>query len=317
MDILTSIGSHLDPFELQANAVASQGNDILFLNMYEEDYKYTEALENLNALLFSFSNSECELGFFSLENWNNGTEGFIGDMWFNFVEFIKKIVRTIRTLISHFLQGMSFKLHYLEDMSIKLRGSNNFNILNFENTKMLAYSKSDFEDILNALDILKRTLDSLFNKQDFDLDSIMDFRKYGIVFNKGVVVRDIGNGKSSTEFSFGYDQDGTKTLYKLGWNMSAVSPLLNRLIDTVKYDIKKDFEYVKFQSAMDKLIRNRDQETKRNYEEIVRLTNIAKSMSSMVAYNTKITWKLVKQMIGMLKALEEPIKEPRKSEVYD
>lgn len=316
MDILTPIGSQLDPFELQANVIAAKGNDILFLNIYEEDYKYTEALEDLNNLLFTLSNDECDLGFFSLENWDNGTEGFIGDMWFNFVEFIKKIVRTIRTIISHFLQGMSFKLHYLEDMSTKLRGSSNLNIANFENTKMLAYSKSDFEDILRALDILKRTLNSLFTKQDFDLDSIMDFRKYGIVFNKGAIVKDIGNGKTSTEFSFGYDQDGTKSLYKLGWNMSAISPLLDRLIETVKYDIKKDFEYVNFQSAMDKLIRNKDQETKRDYNEITRLTNIAKSMAAMVSYNTKITWKLVKQMTDMLKALEAPIKEPRNGDIY-
>ena len=316
MDILESIGSQLDPHELEANEIASKGSDLVFLNIYEHDYRFYEAMEDLKGLLSSLTEKEFSVNYFSLENWDNGMEGLIGDAWFNLVEFIKKVVRTIKTAISHFIQGMGFKLRYLEDMRIKLRGGTQFNILNFDNTKMLAYSKSDYEELFRALDILKRTLDSLFNKQDFDLDGIMEFRQYGIVFNQGAIVRDMGNGQRSSEFSFGIKQVGDKALNQLGWSMSSLTPMLDRLVEVVRFDMKKDFDYIRFQGAMDKLIRNKTNEQKRDYEEIRRLTNIAKSMAAMVSYNTNITWKMTRQMIGMLKALEAPVKKVRDDEVY-
>lgn len=317
MDILTSIGSQLDPLELQTNAIASKGAEHIFFNMYEHDYRYTEALEELTSLCSSLSDQELSINYFSLENWEDGMEGLIGDAWFNFVEFVKKVVRTIKTAITHFFQGMGFKLRYLEDMRIKLRNtSNQFNIVNFENATMLAFTKSDYEDAFRALDLLRRTLDTLFNKQDFDLDGIMEFRQYGIVFNRGAVVKDLGNGQSSSEFSFGFKQEAGKTLDRLGWNLSTLVPMLDRLVEVLKYDLKKDFEYIRFQSAMNKLIRTKDQEVKKDYEEIRRLTNITKSMASMVSYNTSLTWKLTRQMIGMLRALEAPVKEVRDGDVH-
>ena len=317
MDILTSIGSQFDPMELQINSVASKGAPDIFFNIYEHDYRYTEAMEDLFSLCFSLTENEFSTNYFSLENWENGMEGLIGDAWFNFVEFVKKIVKTIKTAITHFLQGMGFKLRYLEDMRIKLRNSSNkFNILNFENTTILAFSKSEYEDSFRALDLLRRTLDTLFNKQDFDLDGIMEFRQYGIVFNRGAIVKDIGNGQSSSEFSFGFKQEAGKTLDRLGWNMSTLVPMLDRLVEVLKYDLKKDFEYIRFQGAMNKLVRTKEHEAKKDYEEIRRLTNITKSMASMVSYNTNLTWKLTRQMIGMLKALEEPVKEIRNGDVH-
>ena len=317
MDILSSIGSQLDPLELQVNEIAAKGNDLVFFNIYEHDYRYSEAMEELNVLLSSLTEEELSCNYFSLENWEGGMEGLIGDAWFNFVEFIKKVVRTIKTAISHFIQGMGFKLKYLENMRIKLRGDlNSFNIMNFESTKMLAYTKADYEELFRALDLLRRTLDTLFNKQDFDLDGIMDFRQYGIVFNNGAIVRDLGNGQKSSEFTFDINQVGNKDLSQLGWNTSTLIPMLDRLVEVLRYDMKKDFDYIRFQGAMDKLIRNKTNEKKRDYEEIRRLTNIARSMAAMVSYNTNITWKMVRQMIGMLKALEAPVKKIRDDEVY-
>ena len=316
MDILSSIGSQLDPLELQVNEVAAKNPDHVFLNIFEYDYRYSEALEELNTLLTSNTEQDFSYNYFSLENWDGGMEGLIGDAWFNFVEFIKKVVRTIKTAISHFIQGMGFKLKYLEDMRIKLRSGKEFNILEFESTKMMAYTKADYESLFRALDLLRRTLDTLFNKQDFDLDGIMDFRQYGIVFNNGAIVRDLGNDQKSSEFSFGYKQVGNKDLGQLGWNMSSIVTMLDKLVEVLRYDMKKDFDYIRFQSAMDKLIRDKTNEKKRDYEEIRRLTNIAKSMAAMVAYNTNITWKMTRQMTGMLKALEAPVKKPREDEVY-
>ena len=316
MDILTAIGSQMDPLELQSNAVASKGDNQLFLDIYEQDYLYSEAIEELHDLMSTLTNEESSLNFFAMERWDNGMEGIIGDAWFNFVEFVKKVVRTIKTAITHFMQGMGFKLRYLEDMRIKLRGSGRFNIANFENATMMAYSKNDYEEIFRALALLRRTLDTLFNKQDFDLDGIMDFRQYGIVFVQGAVVKGLGADNHSSEFSFGFKQDSTKSLYKLGWNFSNVGPALDRLVEVLRYDLKKDFEYIRFQSAMDKLIRSKGNEKTKDYEEIRRLTNITKSMAAMVSYNTNLTWKITRQMISMLKALEEPVKEVRTDEVY-
>lgn len=316
MNILGVIGEHLDPIEAKVNAIASKGTDAVFLEIYEHDYRFSEAIEELNSLLPELSLSETNINFFSLENWDNGIEGLIGDMWFNFVEFVKKVVRTIKTAISHFLQGTRFRLNYFEDMRIKLRGNINFNILNFESTTTLAYSKTDFEEILRALDILRRTLNTLFNKQDFDLDGIMEFRQYGIVFNKGAVVKDLGTGQRSSQFDLGFNQVAGKSLDRLGWNMSALVPMLDRLVEVVKYDLKKDYEFIRFQSAMDKLIRTKEQEAKRDYDEIHRLTNITKSMAAMVSYNATTTWKLTRQMVTMLKALEAPIKQARSENVY-
>ncbi len=316
MNILDSIGSQLDPVDIQINEIVSKGSDALFLQMYEHEYRFFEAIEELDSLMPEFTRRETELNFFSLENWDNGAEGLVGDMWFNFVQFIKKVVRTIKTAVTHFLTGMGFRLRYFEDMRIKLRGNNNFNVANFESTTTLAYSKSDYEDLFRALDCLRRTLNSLFGKQDFDLDGIMDFRQYGIVFVNGAIVKDLGNGKRSSEFDLGFDRDASKPLYKLGWNMSALMPMLDRLVEAIKYDTKKDYDYIRFQSAMDRLVRTKEQEARKDYNEIHRLTNIAKSMASMIAYNTRTTWKMSSQMSVMLKALEVPVKTTRTDVVY-
>lgn len=316
MNILGIIGDQLDPIEAKVNSVAAKGDEAIFLEIYEHDYRFSEAIEELNNLLPELSTTEININYFSLENWDNGVEGLIGDMWFNFVEFVKKVIRTIKTAIAHFIQGTRFRLNYFEDMRIKLRASNNFNILNFENTTTLAFSKTDFEEVLRALDILRRTLNSLFNKQDFDLDGIMEFRQYGIVFNRGAIVKDLGSGQKSSQFDLGFNQVAGKTLDRLGWNMSALVPMLDRLVEVVKYDLKKDYEYIRFQGAMDKLIRTKEHEAKRDYEEIHRLTNITKSMAAMVSYNASMTWKLTRQMVTMLKALEAPVKQARSENVY-
>ena len=316
MNILDTIGSQLDPTDMQINKVAAEGMNSMFLQMYEHEYRFFEAIEELNSFMPEFTKRESDLNFFSLENWDNGMEGVIGDMWFNFVQFIKKVIRAIKTAVEHFFKGIGFRLRYFEDMRIKLRGNNNFNIGNFESTTTMAYSKSDYEDLFRALDCLRRTLNSLFSKQDFDLDGIMDFRQYGIVFVNGAVVKDLENGRRSSEFDLGFKRDATKPLYRLGWNMSAIMPMLDRLVETIKYDMKKDFEYIRFQSAMDRLVRTKEQEARKDYNEIHRLTNITKSMAAMIAYNTSTTWKMSSQMAVMLKALEAPMPAARSSEVY-
>lgn len=316
MDLLYTLGESLNPLELKANEIASKGDTDLFLAIFEHDYKFAEDIENLKNYINELDETNIYFGYFSLENWNNGTEGLISDAWFNFVQFVKKVVRTIRTALNHFFSGMTLRLRYMEKMKINLHTVQTFNIDEFSSTITPAYSRNDFIDLFGGLESVRRTLNSLFLKQDFDIDGIMEFHKYGITFVNGAIVRDLGNNSKSSIFDLGFKQDASKEITKLGWSFNAIPEALSRLIEFVKYDLQKDFEYVKFQSAMDKLIRNHEKSAKTDWDEIRRLTNIAKTISAMVSYNATTVWKMSKQMVTMLKALEKPIPEQRSSEVF-
>ena len=316
MDLLSVLGDHMSPIELESNKIAAKGDQDLFFAILENDYKFSEAIEELKSLSSNMNEDEISFGYFSLENWESGVEGLIGDAWFNFVQFVKKVVRTIRTALNHFFSGMTLRLRYMEKMKIKLLNVRDLNVEAFEHSTTPAYSKNDFIDLFRGLEIVRRTLNSLFMKQDFDLDGIMEFRQYGITFVNGAVHRDLGDNTRSSIFDLGYKQDATKELFKLGWNFSALPGALDKLIEFTKYDLQKDFDFIKFQSAMDKLIRSKEKEAKTDWDEIRRLTNIAKTVSSMVSYNANTIWKMSRQMVTMLKALEEPIPEARSSDVY-
>ena len=316
MDLLSTLGSSFNEYELKANEIAAKGDQDLFLSILEQDYKFSEAIEELKNCLFETNDFNTNIGYFSLENWENGTEGLIGDAWFNFVQFVKKVVRTIRTALNHFFSGMTLRLKYMESMKVKLHNVRELNIMEFSGTITPAYTKNDFIDLFRGLESVRRTLNSLFMKQDFDIDGIMEFRNYGITFVNGAINKDIGNDMKSTVFDLGYKQDASKEIGKLGWTIDAIPGVLDRLIEFVKYDLSKDYDYVKFQSAMDRLIRNHENSAKTDWDEIRRLTNIAKTISAMVSYNATTVWKMSKQMVTMLKALEKPIPEQRSSEVF-
>lgn len=313
---LSILGEQYTPYELNANAIAAKGPQNLFFEICDHDYKFSEAMEDLKNLLSDFDENCENAEYFSLENWSNGIENIIGDAWFNLVQFIKRLVRTIRTAINHFLSGMTMRLIYLEKMKVKLHTVQDLNISAMEHTITPAYTRNDFIELFKGLEAIRRTLTNLFMKQDFDLDGIMDFRQYGITFVNGAINKNYGNDVRSSVFDLGFKQDASKEAAKLGWNISSIPFALEKLIEYVKYDIQKDYDYIKFQAAMDRLIRTKEKDAKKDFDEIKRLTNVAKSMASMVAYSANTTWKMSKQMVTMLKALESPPKEQRSGNVY-
>ena len=312
MDLLTSIGSVMDPKDLKFNQLAARGEDIVSLEVSNSDYFLFDSLNELS--LYFQEEFMPETNFFSLENWDNGLEGMLSDAWFKFVQFVKRIVRTIKTAITHFITGVSRRLRYFKEMKVEIRGK----ALNWEafyELKTMAYTYRDFEELIRALNIVKKTLNTMFGKQDFDLDSIMDFREWGITFVNGAVYKN-EREESDHKFDLGYTRVGNKTMYELGWRDTNLTDVVDKFCDILEYDIKKDYDYVRFQSAMDTLIRDTENSKSTNgkYEEIRRLHNIVLSVSKMVQYCISTTWNMGSQLELMLRALQKPSENLKRSD---
>lgn len=270
-----------------------------------------EALTSLNV------NSHIEQ-LLCTESWSNGYEGFIQNAWFNFTQFIKKIIRYVKTMLDHFLSGVNRKKRYLESKKIDIiRGAT----VNWDNLKRPVegiYFKKDAFDFINTLCMaIQSFLTKVFNNPNIDLDSLSDFKKWNITFSNGTLLY---NGMTGSLLSF-FFQDTTlfnkqtESLERKKYDKNSILYSIDFLINILEYSNKKDYLFITFRSAMERLIHTASStEDKRNIE---KYKNSAKSIASLIAFMTEAIIRSANQMIKIIGVLETPESVRRSSSVSE
>ena len=314
MDFLTTLGSSLTPDQMKVNTDLANGKSIWF-DMMEADYQYTIECDILTSYLEEMNDATEIVNFFSLENYEEGLEGFISDTWFKFVQFVKKVVAHVKVMFNHFWTGINRKEAYLKDMKVKLRGSGNFNWLAMRDTELVGYNPERFGIVLKVCDKIQEVLEKVFKDSEFSLDDIRDFTSYGIEFENGLIKKDGVKSEytyDAKKFNLGLDPNADKSLGLLGWTEELTLKCLDDLLGHLKFHNQKDYLFIKFQYATEALIRQKENDTTSTREQINRLRNTIQTTTSMMLYITKLINTCTDQMVRMCRALEkEEIEEPR------
>lgn len=317
MDLYTVLGASLSQEDLQTNLIASKGEDKSILAIYESFTDYEHAKQELLDALENFDSSYTE-SYFSLENWETGFEGVIGDLWFKFVQFIKRIVAHLGVMWDHFVNGNSRQKRYLEQMRLTIKSiAKPLNWSAFGDASGLLYTPYEFDDLLKICSKVEVVLTSIYRKNDFELDSIMDFDSYGITFKDNRLInRNEKDEYATPKFYVGIEPK-TMTYKRAGWNPSNFSGMLDKLIDRLEFNIEKDFKFIQFKDSMEKLIhRGGGDGSKYEPEKVMRLTSSIKSVVAMCNFLTGSINSMAKQMVLGCKALETTVPTQREDKVY-
>lgn len=317
MDLLTSLGSDLTLDQLKINSDLSVGKDI-WRDMVEADYLYTLEYEWIQAFLEESNNAKEIVNYFALENYEQGLEGFIGDAWFKFVQFVKKVIAHIKVMFNHFWSGINRKEAYLRNMKIKLRGSSHFNWLKLRDTELIGYNADTFEKVLKICEKIESLLSKLFADNNLDLDDNRDFVIYGIEFEKGLIKKDGVSSQyfyDAKKFDLGIRPNADKALGLVGWNEDSVLRMLDALVEHLKFHNKKDYLFIQFEHAMEALIRRKEHETNIDRDQINRLRNTIQTATSIMLHLTKLINTCTNQMVKMCNILETEDAPKPKQEV--
>lgn len=317
MDFLSILGSELTPDQIKSNSEFSENKNNIPAIM-EADYNLLINQSNIASFMSETSIATDIVEYFALENFELGMEGFLGNLWFKFVQFIKKLLDHIAVMFTHFFTGINRKAVYLDSMKIKLQTSKEFNWMGLHSATIRAYDPESFHDILSACELMQKVLIHLFDDKEFDLDSISDFSKYGISFEKGCVKKNgLGDKYSPSEFDLGYRMQSDITLGKMGWDGAKVAKLCDELCNQLKFHKDKDYLFIKYKYAMESLVRNKEQEKSVDREYVNKITQTVKSATSILLYITRLINECSSQMVAMCKILEStPDKEPNRNVEY-
>lgn len=318
MDLYTALSGSFTEEDRQTNLIASLGENIAHAAMYDSFIGYEQTKQELLDTLDDFDNSCIAESYFCMENWDTGMEGVFKDLWFKFVQFIKRIVNHIRVMWDHFVNGNSRSKRYLERMNVELKsGLKPLNWMAFADTTGLIYTPYEFEELLRLCTKIETVLTTIYRKNDFELDSVMDFDTYGITFKDNrLVQKGVQDEYRTPKFEINI-QPKTMSYKRAGWSSSVFAGILGKLIAILEFNIEKDFKFIQFQDSMEKLIhRGGSDGSKYDPEKITRLTNAIRSVVAMCNFMSDTINKLSQQMVLGCKALETPIPEARKDVVY-
>lgn len=307
---------YLSPEERLIKQKEAEGPSALFRWVMDSTAQYKRERAEL---LFLLAESDTEiqmLGCFALENFESGMEGFVGDLWFKFIQLVKRIIGQVRVMIQHFLDGINGSKRYLEAMRVTLRGGNLLNWDKMFGSTVDAYDTRTFQEALDASEIMEGVLRDLFKNPSFDLDGITKFQKWGITFSNGRVIRDHQEPSSATSFDLDFNSNSLVPLRKLGWNQSYTVTLLDQLISHLEFHNEKDYLFVDFKSAAETLIRKGEHDSQQDPEKIRKMSNSIRTASAIIVYLTSTITFMSNQMVSMMKLLEEPVKEARDASVY-
>jgi hypothetical protein len=274
----------------------------VFSRMIAADYMYAAARNDLVIdTLGSYTETDYVIDLFS-NDMTNGLEGFISDMWFKFVQFVKRIIANTGVMFKHFVNGLTSKNAYLETRYNDLFGMHP-DVSGMLTFVASAYTPTNFKTMIDLIGLVEKVLGQVLAKPDLDLDSVTDFAKHGITFRNGRVYKNSTLSRAS--FSFNIDQVNQRSMVAIGWNSSNFLPHLKLLLDKLDFNDDKDYMFVDFKSNMERLVRKTERSANADSDVIRRLTNTITTVSEMMVFTTDTYKQLTGQMVAMVKAAKD------------
>jgi len=275
--------------------------------LLEDDFHYFQIQTSLHETLAHYSQEDLIVDLLSMESWSGGYEGFIQNSWFNFTQFIKKIIRYVKTMLDHFFSGINRKKRYLESKKISIIRDNSVNWSNLKVPVEGIYFKQEaFQTVSSLCTAIQSFLNKAFNDPKLDFDVSSDLEQWDITFSNGSLRYNRLPGSLVTNFFLNsalFDKR-TESLERKKFDKNSILSSIDFLINSLEYSNKKDYLFIAFRDAMERLIRTASLNDDK--ADLSRFRNNAKSIATLVSFMTELIIRSSNQMIKIIKVLETP-----------